>query len=68
MIQDLVAREEKYWELYIYLRKIFDIVMSPRTILNYTQQLRLFVRKLIELHLQYVEELKPKFHFLMPQC
>ena len=64
MIGDLVPRDEKSWKLYIYLRKIIDILVSPRIDSEFIRKLKVYVQNLNQLYVENFGNLKPKFHFL----
>ena len=65
IIGDLVPAENECWQLYLYLRKIIDIVTSPRVLRNHAKDLKYFVKKLCSLYIKYFDKLKPKFHNLL---
>ena len=57
-------KDDEYWRLYVLLRKIADILQSPRYTLSDLENLRIFVHNLLSLYLELGGKLKPKFHFL----
>ncbi len=65
MIGDLVARKNKYWKLYLYLRRITDIVTSPRLHWSEISELRELIQKHNKLYIELFDCLKPKMHFLV---
>ncbi|KAL7290875.1 hypothetical protein TKK_0015607 [Trichogramma kaykai] len=63
MIGDLIPINNKYWELYIILRKIIGIVTSPRIVVSETYLLKDYIKEHHELYIKLFKYLKPKFHF-----
>jgi len=66
IIGDLIPIEEPVWVLYITLRKVLDIMLSPALEEESIYLLKTLVAELNELYLKYSNNcLKPKFHFLV---
>ena len=65
IVADMIPEDDEYWKLFKYLRKIVDIITSPRII---REQIT-YLEKLIEAHhklfLKLQGRLKPKFHHLL---
>lgn len=59
--------ENEHWQLYIYLRQILDIIISPRIVPAYANELNDLVEKLNSTYIKLCGTLKPKFH-LMIHC
>lgn len=57
--------EDPHWQLYLYLRQILDIVMSPRVIPAYVIELDDLVEKLNSTYIKLYGKLKPKFHLMI---
>jgi len=72
MIGDLVPVGDAYWELYLSLRKVIDIAMSPVVSVDTPRALRAHVKAMLELYLSLnaTHALKPNAHFLThyPVC
>ncbi|XP_032458006.1 uncharacterized protein LOC116738689 [Nasonia vitripennis] len=64
IIGDKIPRDNEHWKMYIYLRKIVDILMSPRIVDAHVTTLTKLIEKLNSLYLHFYKALKPKFHFL----
>lgn len=65
IIGDLIKDpDDEYWALYKILRKILDIILSPRVIKAYVIELEQLVKELCTLYLKTFGNLKPKFHIL----
>lgn len=64
IISDKVSRDDEVWELYVHLRRIFDIVYSPKMIKNTAKQLKLLIKAHHVIYKTFFGHLKPKFHFL----
>ena len=65
IIGDRIPEEDKWWELYVYLRQIIGIVTSSRIVLADIYALKSFVKRLNKLFIDLVGPLKPKFHFMV---
>lgn len=66
LVGDFVSTDDDYWQLYIVLRKIMDLLMSSMINEASCQLLKFLVAELNELYLSLSGEcLKPKFHFLV---
>ena len=63
MIDDFIPHDD-HWKMFILLRKIYDILLSPRFSLCHPEELKTFIRNLNFLYLKLNGKLKPKFHFL----
>ncbi|KAL7307601.1 hypothetical protein TKK_0000289 [Trichogramma kaykai] len=64
IIGDKVPHDNEHWQLYIYLRKIVDILMSPRTTIEFIKGLSQLIKQLNTTYIHFYNALKPKFHFL----
>ena len=64
MIGDLIPDGNKYWKLYLILRKIVGIVTSPQISEAEIHELENLIKSHHELKLQLFGQLKPKDHFL----
>lgn len=64
IIGDQVPKEDECWKLYLYLRRIIDIVTSPRVIAQDAKDLEKLIEKHNSLYLHLFGALKPKFHIL----
>ena len=64
IIGDKIPKNNQYWKMYIYLRKIVDILMSSRITEAHIITLMQLVEKLNSAYLNFYKALKPKFHFL----
>jgi len=66
LIGDLVPLDHKVWELYLNLREIISIVLSPSINIATTQLLETLISEHHSLYLElFSEPLKPKHHFLL---
>lgn len=66
IIGDKIPRDDKVWRLYILLRRIIDIIVSPKVTKESAQQLKKFIKDHNSLYKNlFKETLKPKFHFLI---
>lgn len=65
MIGDLVPENDEHWKLFLYLRKIFDILLSPRILISHIKYLVYLIEKHHQLYIQLFGTLKPKYHFLI---
>lgn len=66
IIGDLIIdKNDKHWQLYKLLRQIIDIILSPRIVPTFAQDLELLVSELNGLYLELFGVLKPKFHHLV---
>lgn len=66
IISDLIPIEEPVWVLYITLRKVLDIMLSPALEEGSIYLLKTLIAELNNLYLKYSNNcLKPKFHFLV---
>lgn len=65
LIGDKVSEDNKSWKLYKYLRKIIDIVTSPRIIRSDVKVLEKLIQKHNQLYIDLFDDLKPKFHNLV---
>ena len=64
IIGDLVPPKNKYYKLYLVLRKILDIVTSSRVTESDAYTLRDLVAKHNEMYQVFYGDLKPKMHFM----
>lgn len=65
MIGDLIKdHDNEYWASYKVLRKIVDIILSPRVIETYALELGKLVEELNTFYIKKFGKLKPKFHIL----
>ncbi|XP_066589332.1 uncharacterized protein [Prorops nasuta] len=60
-----ILKIDLHYTLYIYLRKIIDVVLSPRIVIADANRLSKYILKLNELYLKFYGNLKPKFHILI---
>lgn len=66
MLGDYIKnRDDDSWRLYLYLRKIVDIIMSPRVEPEWVDELNDLVHKHNSLYIRLFGALKPKFHYLV---
>ncbi|XP_022160294.1 uncharacterized protein LOC111026502 [Myzus persicae] len=66
IIGDLIPIEEPVWILFITLRKVLDIMLSPALEEGSIYLLKTLIAELNDLYLKYSNNcLKPKFHFLV---
>lgn len=65
MIGDMISKENKYWKFFLHLRRIGDIVTSPRLRKAETSDLRVLIQKHNLLYLELFDHLKPKMHFMV---
>ena len=65
IIAELVDEGNDYWELYLLLRQICDIVFAPAVDLSWLTLLQHFVLEHHQLLLKYSARLSPKCHFLI---
>lgn len=68
IIGDLVPENDKNWNLYKNLRRIVDIVLSPRIVESDAKDLDQLVKNLNSSYFKLCRKLKPKFHFLTHYC
>lgn len=67
LVGDLVPSDDPYWQLFLLLLKITDIVMAPKS----TPAIAAYLRQLIEehhtkfVHLYPDRSLTPKLHYLV---
>ncbi|XP_011870259.1 PREDICTED: uncharacterized protein LOC105563349 [Vollenhovia emeryi] len=64
LIGDNIPNDDQYWRLYLLLRKIIDVVMSPIVYEGLTVHLNALVKEHNELYVSLFGNLKPKHHFL----
>lgn len=66
IIGDFVPIQEPVWTLYVTLRKVIDVMLSPALEEGSIDLLRTLIAEMNELYLKYSKQfLKPKFHFLV---
>lgn len=65
VIGDKIPRDDQHWKMYICLRQIVDILMSPRIANTYITTLRQLIEDLNSTYLNFYKALKSKFHFLI---
>ena len=65
IVGDLVPENDDVWQLFIYLRQIIDIVISPRIIENDTIVLKNLIEKHHKCYLKLFGALKPKMHLML---
>jgi len=66
LVGDFVPIDEPSWDLYIMLRKVMDLLVSPSIDKERLALLRTLIAEFNELYLKFSKEpLKPKFHFLL---
>ena len=66
MLSDKFCKKQsKYWEIFLLLSEIVEIVCSPSIHQSYLSYLQLIIKQYISLRLQFFDEpLRPKHHFL----
>uniref|UniRef100_A0ABD2X229 Uncharacterized protein n=1 Tax=Trichogramma kaykai TaxID=54128 RepID=A0ABD2X229_9HYME len=64
IIKDFVPKTGKHWEMFMELRNIVDIVLSPRIIDSHLLSLAASIKKLNTIWIELYDNLKPKFHFM----
>lgn len=64
MMGDLVSENYKEWTVYVLLRKIISIVMSPRVLRCHATVLQSLITEFNNLYFQLFGHLRPKFHLL----
>lgn len=64
LIGDLVPEDNAYWQLFLLLLKIVDIVMAPKC----TNGIAAYLRQLIEEHHTTFQELYPDRHLTPKLC
>lgn len=64
IIGDLVPPSDENWSLYTNLRKIVDIITSPRIVKSDAKDLQKLVKDLNSSYFKLCGKLKPKFHFI----
>lgn len=62
MIGDLVPAENKYWKLYLCLRKIVGLLTSPQLNRGQIENVGILIQKHNRLYLKLFGKLKPKMH------
>lgn len=62
---DKINLYDEHYQLYIYLRKILDIVCSPRYTKTDVTDLIEYIKEHNSLYIKFYGNLKPKFHFLI---
>ncbi|KAJ8674054.1 hypothetical protein QAD02_005316 [Eretmocerus hayati] len=62
---DRIPTEDKHYRSYLYVRKILDILMSPRIVRADARILQDLVTELNRLFIDLYGKLKPKLHFLI---
>ena len=65
MIGDLVPEADEHWQLFKYLRQIFDILLSPKIVPSHIKCLENLIEKHHQLYIQLFGTPKPKYHFLI---
>lgn len=61
---DLVPTENQYFEMYLKLREVVDIVTSPTLLFGHVEHLAILVSEFNQMYIELVGDLKPKMHFL----
>lgn len=65
-VGDLVDENDEFWQLYLLLHDIFDIILAKKLPSNIGHVLQILVKEHNELYLKITREtLKPKHHFLV---
>lgn len=62
---DLIDEDDPHWKLYLYLRKIVDIIFSPRITTKLAEELSDVIEKHNSLYISLFGCLKPKLHLLV---
>lgn len=65
MIGHFIPRGDEHWRLYLCLRNITDILLSPRLIRYDAKLLAKYITEFHTLYLKLYGHLKPKFHILI---
>ena len=63
VIADLIPEGDDYCRLFLYLKKVADILLSPRFTLSWLEELKIYLYQLCSLYMKLGGTLKPKFHF-----
>ena len=61
----MIPEHNKYWKLYLVLRKIIGIVTAPRFITADIPELNILIRKHHEKYIELFGLLKTKMHFMI---
>ena len=64
LIGEKIPKTDNHWKLYLSLRKVIDIMMSPRVDVVFLRDLRDECETLCDLYILFYGDLKPKFHNL----
>ena len=65
MIGDLIPSGNKYWKLYLYLRKLIGVLTSPALTRGEIHNVKNLIRKHNVLYLELFGHLKPKMHMFI---
>lgn len=65
IIGDKVPKNDRHWQLFLYMRRILDILLSPRVVRSDAKVLKQLIEKQNSLYEELYGNLKPKFHFLV---
>ena len=66
LIGDLIPVDNKFWDLYLYLREIISIVLQNNITKELTIYLQTIIQEMLELYLLLSKKsLTPKMHFLL---
>jgi hypothetical protein len=66
IVGDFIPQNDHVWELYILMRKIFDLLISTSFLKGCSDLLQTLVAEHNEAYLKYSKShLKPKFHYLL---
>lgn len=65
MIGDLIPAENEYWKLYICLRRIIGVLMSPTLTRGQMINVQYLIQKHNAMYIKLIGQLKPKMHFLL---
>ncbi|XP_066592936.1 uncharacterized protein [Prorops nasuta] len=65
IIGDLVPEHNEHWKLYLILRQIVGILLSPRFVESDVYQVKYLIRKHNEMYIKLFGRLKPKMHFMV---
>ena len=62
LVGDLVSEDNQTWHLYYLLRKIIDIILSPRIVEGHCVQLDFLVTEFLDLYIKLYKNITFKFH------
>lgn len=62
MVGDVIPREYPYWQLYVKLKEILSILLSPKLHRAYGEILQILIEEHHSLYIKLFGELRPTFH------